>query len=107
MPAEEHAMSDTRTQDPSTASKPPRKPRRSVKTTKRPASSETAHHDAAANPAGVSLSAIDRGAMIATAAYFRAQRRNFATGHELEDWLSAESEIDAALLGELKDAMTR
>lgn len=37
--------------------------------------------------------------MIATAAYFRAQRRNFETGHELEDWLAAESEIDAALLG--------
>jgi hypothetical protein len=94
MPAEEHAMSDTRTQNPSTASKPPRKPRRPVKATKRAA--------AEAAPVSVSLSAIDRGAMIATAAYFRAQRRNFASGHELEDWLAAEAEIDAALLDELK-----
>ena len=100
-------MSDSRTQDPSTASKPPRKPRRSVKTTKRPAPSQTTQYDAAASPASVSLSAIDRGAMIATAAYFRAQRRNFQTGHELEDWLAAESEIDATLLGELKDLTTR
>jgi hypothetical protein len=100
-------MSDSRTQDPSTASKSPRKPRRSAKTTKRPAPSETTHYDAGSSPASISLSTIDRGAMIATAAYFRAQRRNFQTGHELEDWLAAESEIDAALLGELKDLTAR
>lgn len=100
-------MSDTRTQDPSTASKPPRKPRRSVKATKRPAPAEATHRETGATPGNVSLSAIDRGAMIATAAYFRAQRRSFAAGHELEDWLAAESEIDAALLRELKDTLTR
>jgi len=32
-------------------------------------------------------------AMIATAAYFCAERREFAPGHELEDWLTAEKEI--------------
>jgi hypothetical protein len=31
--------------------------------------------------------------MIAEAAYFRAQRRNFDAGHELEDWLLAEQEV--------------
>lgn len=31
--------------------------------------------------------------MIAVAAYYRAQRRDFAPGHELEDWLAAETEI--------------
>jgi len=30
---------------------------------------------------------------IAEAAYFRAQERGFEPGHELEDWVEAESEI--------------
>lgn len=32
-------------------------------------------------------------AMIADAAYFRAEKRGFQPGHELEDWLAAEQEI--------------
>ncbi|MGR9043720.1 MAG: DUF2934 domain-containing protein [Gammaproteobacteria bacterium] len=32
-------------------------------------------------------------AMIAERAYFKAQKRNFAPGHELDDWLEAEMEI--------------
>ena len=36
----------------------------------------------------------EREAMIREAAYFRAQRRGFAAGCELEDWLAAELEID-------------
>lgn len=32
--------------------------------------------------------------MIAEAAYFRAERRGFEAGHELDDWLAAEAEID-------------
>lgn len=35
-----------------------------------------------------------REARIAEAAYWRAERRGFAPGGELEDWLSAEKEID-------------
>lgn len=31
--------------------------------------------------------------MIATAAYFRAEQRSFAPGHDLEDWLEAERQI--------------
>lgn len=38
-----------------------------------------------------------RHAMIAEAAYYRAQRRGFAPGAELQDWLAAEAEIDHAL----------
>lgn len=34
-------------------------------------------------------------AMIAEAAYYRAQRRGFAPGHELEDWLQAEAGLAA------------
>lgn len=32
--------------------------------------------------------------MIAEAAYYRAERRGFATGAEMEDWVQAETEID-------------
>ena len=35
--------------------------------------------------------------MIAVAAYYRAQRRDFEPGHELEDWLEAEAEMNARL----------
>jgi hypothetical protein len=33
--------------------------------------------------------------LIAEAAYYRAERRNFAPGYELADWLNAEEEIEA------------
>ena len=39
-----------------------------------------------------------RAALIAEAAFFRAEKRGFAPGHEVEDWLAAESEVDAKLL---------
>jgi hypothetical protein len=42
----------------------------------------------------------DRHASIAEAAYFRSQHRGFTPGHELEDWLAAEEEIDQRLIGE-------
>lgn len=32
---------------------------------------------------------------IATAAYYRAQARDFAHGHDLHDWLAAEAEYEA------------
>lgn len=38
-----------------------------------------------------------RQAMIAEAAYYCAERRAFAPGHELEDWLRAEAEIARSL----------
>ena len=37
--------------------------------------------------------AAERRAMIADAAYFRAERRGFVPGHELEDWLAAELDV--------------
>jgi hypothetical protein len=39
----------------------------------------------------------ERRAMIAKAAYFRAERRQFVPGHEVEDWMAAEAEIDREL----------
>jgi hypothetical protein len=35
--------------------------------------------------------------MVAVAAYYRAQKRGFAPGGELDDWLAAEIEISRAL----------
>ena len=39
----------------------------------------------------------DLRASIALAAYFRSERRGFAPGYELEDWLAAEREVDQRL----------
>jgi hypothetical protein len=41
----------------------------------------------------------NREARIAEAAYWRAERRHFEPGHELEDWLDAEREIDGQQQG--------
>lgn len=35
--------------------------------------------------------------MIAEAAYFHAEHRGFEPGHELDDWLAAENQINAEL----------
>ena len=40
----------------------------------------------------------ERLALIAKAAYFRAEKRGFAPGHEAGDWLAAEADVDAKLL---------
>ena len=39
----------------------------------------------------------ERQAMIAEAAYFKAEQRNFSPGHEELDWLEAEREIESML----------
>jgi len=38
-----------------------------------------------------------RRALIAETAYLRAERRGFVAGHDVEDWLAAEAEVDAFL----------
>jgi len=43
------------------------------------------------------VSATERALMIARAAYHRAERRGFVPGHEVEDWLAAEREINRLL----------
>jgi hypothetical protein len=51
------------------------------------------------------LSEEERRSLIAKAAYFRAERRHFESGHEEEDWLAAEAEVDQQLaeLGRRRD----
>jgi len=39
----------------------------------------------------------ERQGMIADAAYLRAERRGFDPGHEVEDWLAAEKDIEHLL----------
>lgn len=41
----------------------------------------------------------ERYRLIAEAAYFRSEKRSFAPGYELEDWLAAEKELKTRLSG--------
>lgn len=43
---------------------------------------------------------LDRQQLIEEAAYHRAEARGFAPGHEIDDWLAAETEVDARMGGE-------
>jgi hypothetical protein len=45
------------------------------------------------------INAEERWRMIANSAYLKAEARGFAPGHETEDWLQAEKEVDALLRG--------
>lgn len=44
-----------------------------------------------------SISPRERYEMIATMAFYRAEQRNFAPGHDVEDWLDCEGIIDGML----------
>jgi len=48
-------------------------------------------------PANAEVSDDARRAMIAEAAYLRAEQRGFSSGYEQVDWLIAEREVDALL----------
>jgi hypothetical protein len=48
-------------------------------------------------PPGAKITSEARRALIAEAAYLRAERRGFAPGHETEDWVAAEAEVDGLL----------
>jgi len=52
---------------------------------------------AAKAPMPVAVSEDVRRGMIAEGAYLRAERRGFAPGHEEQDWIAAEAEVDALL----------
>ena len=60
----------------------------------RPAGSDTGREVGAEPGAGARITSEERDRMIAEAAYYRAERRGFATGGEMEDWVRAEAEID-------------
>jgi hypothetical protein len=50
-----------------------------------------------APPPPAKLTPEARHTLIAAAAYLRAERRGFVPGHETDDWLAAEVEVDALL----------
>lgn len=60
-------------------------------TAKKPA----APRQTASNPAPGkgAATAPERAELVRMAAYFRAERRGFAPGYEIEDWLAAEAEV--------------
>ncbi len=66
-------------------------------TRSRSAQPKAARTSKARAPQRAAVCAEDRRAMIAEAAYLRAERRGFAPGQETEDWLAAELEVDALL----------
>jgi hypothetical protein len=47
------------------------------------------------------VTAQERQQWVATAAYFKAQRRGFTSGQETSDWLEAEAEVAALLAYQL------
>jgi len=67
-----------------------------VKQTRAPR--RTAGEPQAAPPPGPPAAGVDaQRAMIAEAAYYRAERRCFEPGYELDDWLQAERDIERAV----------
>ena len=48
----------------------------------------------------------DRQQRIATAAYYRAEQRGFNSGHEIQDWLEAEKDMDMESILPIKIDMT-
>ena len=80
------------------ASTPPPKVR--VRQRRSPSSPSTASSNSASNLSHATAAPhppVDRYASIAQAAYFRSQHRGFKPGHEMEDWLAAEAEVDQRL----------
>lgn len=60
-------------------------------------------------PAGKPLSLFteeERHEMIAVAAYYHAEHRGFISGHETEDWLQAERDIDQMIMTMVRRRLT-
>ncbi|NJD32967.1 MAG: DUF2934 domain-containing protein [Gammaproteobacteria bacterium] len=69
-----------------------------VSAAKEPAKPKVARPKARPRTSAAAVPLIEeRRRMVEMAAYFRAERRGFEPGLELEDWFSAEAEIEAQL----------
>jgi hypothetical protein len=62
-------------------------------TARRPRTSGAARAEPGAAPRAKKAAVAPREDHVAVAAYYRAEKRGFAPGLELEDWLAAESEL--------------
>lgn len=67
-------------------------------TLKHPAAQDTANAEPNQNGAAVATAAEEARQRIAKAAYYKAERRAFASGYEIDDWLAAEAEITGCSL---------
>ena len=67
-------------------------------TVKSPFTQHTANSEPEQNPAAAASAAEAARQRIAEAAYYRAERRAFASGNEIDDWLAAEAEITGCSL---------
>lgn len=103
---ERNVMATRRSTDPPTTVSPPPGAERGIGSTtarapgpKRPARSRSTAKATPGSTGAISplVSTDARRAMIAEAAYLRAERRGFVPGFEEEDWLTAEREVDALL----------
>ena len=75
-----------------------------TKKTAAPATQQTSSSDTQSTQIGVTATQLERREIpsfsenreqrIAEAAYWRAERRGFGAGQELDDWLAAEKEVD-------------
>lgn len=77
-------------------------PRKPAQATPKPDSKPSATRQASMPMAGGAASehsSEDTRRRIAEAAYFRAKQRNFEPGHELEDWVEAETEVMGRING--------
>ena len=84
----------------STARKPRAAAKAKVKTkakAKAKAKARTTTRRPSAAATRTTLTVDDRRKLVEIAAYYRAERRGFVPGHEDEDWLAAEAEVDAHL----------
>ena len=60
----------------------------------RPQATSNREAQASAVEGDEAINEVARERLVAMAAYYRAERRGFGAGGELEDWLAAEREID-------------
>jgi hypothetical protein len=70
---------------------PAKAPSSRTRTTKTPASTKPQASFGADARAEVSAEEVRK--LIAEAAYYRAKKRGFTPGHEVEDWVQAEAEV--------------
>lgn len=76
----------------------PREKSPTIATTRKPAPRKTLRRKQAVTAYTEFVGPEYRAALIAEAAYFRAEKRGFVPGHETADWLAAEAEVDARLM---------
>jgi len=68
--------------------------KREIKTNIRRTGATSIVDPAAAGLLSAGVTDEERRQLIAEAAYFKAEQRSFAPGYEIEDWLTAEREIE-------------